>query len=92
MPVQALEFLLWPENVPALELWDIVYTQWRSGDMGGRTGLDYTAVEAAMRLHGVPRSERAARFEDLRTMERSALSVWARQRAGAHAGHGRPNG
>ena len=49
-------------------------------------------LEAAMRLHGVPRSERAARFEDLRTMERSALSVWARQRAGAHAGHGRPNG
>ncbi len=92
VPVQALEFHLWPENVPALELWGVVATQWRQSDMGGRTGLDYTAVQSAMRLHDVPRSERAARFEDLRTMERSALSVWARQRAAAHAGHGRPNG
>lgn len=33
-----------------------------------------------MRLHGVPRAERAELFRDLRTMAHAAAEAWARQR------------
>jgi len=75
----APEFHCWPEHVPALELWGVIGTQWMYSGMGGATGLNYAGVEAAMRLHGVPRADRAQRFEELRIMERAALSEWARR-------------
>lgn len=77
--MRAPEFHLWPEHVPALELWGIVGTQWLYSGMGGATGLNYGGVEAAMRLHGVPRADRADRFAELRVMERAALAEWARR-------------
>ncbi|HNB42708.1 MAG TPA: DUF1799 domain-containing protein [Burkholderiaceae bacterium] len=77
--VRAPEFHLWPEHVPVLELWGVVGTQWLYAGMGGATGLNYAGVEAAMRLHGVPRAERADRFAELRVMERAALAEWARR-------------
>lgn len=73
---------LWPENVPAWHLWQQVQTQWRitASSMGSaaRTGLDYTAVEATLRLHRVRHPKR--RFSELQAMERSALAAWAEQR------------
>lgn len=78
-PQVAGEFYLWPEHQAALRLWGAVGTQWREG-FSGPTGLDYTGVEAAMRLLGIPRAERAERFAELRVMERVTLRVWAHRR------------
>jgi hypothetical protein len=40
------------ENVPAIEFFLAIQTQWRVG-FSGATGLDYVGVEAAARLRGV---------------------------------------
>lgn len=42
------ELVLWPCNLLAWRCWSALQTQWRAG-MGGRTGLDYTAVLAWLR-------------------------------------------
>lgn len=76
----AVEFEVWPENWPALELFAAVSTQWRVG-MAGATGLDYAGVLAAMEFYGVKPEERRARFEDLRIMERAALEAMAEKAA-----------
>lgn len=73
------EFCLWPEHVPAFELWVAAQTQWRSG-MAGATGLDYGGIEALMRLRGVARAERSERFAELQVMERAALAAWQEKR------------
>lgn len=73
-------FHLWPEHVPALDLWGRVQTQWRMG-FDGATGLDYAGVEVVMRRHGVPRGERDERFAELQVMERAALAAWSEKRA-----------
>lgn len=71
------EFYLWTEHRPALELWLRVQTQWRVGHAGA-TGLDYTGVEAALRVLA-PRKRRQL-FRDLQVMERATLNEWAAQR------------
>lgn len=81
-------FWLWPEHQAALRLWGAVSTQWREG-FSGPTGLDYAAVEAVMRLQGMPRAERAERFAELRIMERITLRVWAFRRQ-QHQQRGQP--
>lgn len=65
---------IWPENLPAYNLFNALVTQWRVG-MGGATGLDYGVVPLTMRMMGIPRSEWPALFEDVRVMEREALGV-----------------
>lgn len=56
-----------------------VQTQWRMG-MAGATGLDYAGVQAAMRLRGMKRRERAEVFECIQAAEFATLSEWAKQR------------
>lgn len=72
-------FLLLPENVEPLDFFIGMTTQWRRlMSPVGRTvftGLDYAAVEAAMRLHGLDAAAQAALFSDLRRMEAAALPV-----------------
>ena len=58
-----------------LDLW----SQWNHvGTMAGvvRTGLNYPAVESAMRLSGIGGKSRAALFADLQLMESAALKVF----------------
>jgi hypothetical protein len=43
-----------------------------------RIGLDYTALEATARLSGLEVTPQI--FEDIRTLEQEALSVWNRKR------------
>lgn len=74
-------FYLWPEHEPALHFWGVVGDQWRVDGEGRKHSLDHTAVEAAMRLHGVPRAQRAELFRDMRVMARAAAEAWARQRS-----------
>ena len=73
-------FALWPENVPAFELWLAVQTQWRMGP-NGPIGLDYAGVEAHMRcgLRMRPRQLRR-RWGELRAMEQAALEEFAQRR------------
>lgn len=64
---------MWPDNLAAVNTFIAVATQWRVGP-GGPTGLDYAAVEPALRLTGVPRRRWREVFTDLRVMEDAALA------------------
>jgi len=60
--------LIWPENLPAFELWARVFTQWRRDPEGRRDGLDYAAVVALGGLHW-GRKQLATIMDDLRVIE-----------------------
>ena len=71
---------LWPCNLPAFEVWQCVQTQWREG-MGGRSGLDYTAVCAYLReVRGLKKTALQSMFAGLQAMERAALEAWNEDR------------
>lgn len=63
---------VWPDNLPAVNLFISMSTQWRVG-MGGATGLDYAALPAVMAMLCIEESERPQVFEDLRIMESAAI-------------------
>lgn len=66
---------VWPENWAAVEVFEALSTQWRTGPMGGVIGLDYAAIPAVLRLMDVPRDQWRVLFTDLREMESEALAV-----------------
>ena len=69
-------FAIWPENLPALELFLDLETQWRMaiGEVHLLyVGLDYPAAEALMRARRL--RNRDILFDDLRAMERAALPI-----------------
>lgn len=72
-------FYLWPDLVPALQMWRAVQTQWRDG-FQGRTGLDYPGVDVVMRRRGLRGRAADEMFGLLQAMERAALDVWATMR------------
>ena len=65
---------IWPDQVPVVNLFSSVLTQWRMGP-SGPVGLDYAGVEATMRMKMVPAKERGQMLDDLRIMERAALAA-----------------
>lgn len=69
---------VWPDNLPALNVFVAMATQWRTG-MGGPVGLDYAALPAVFRLIGTPRAAWPGIFDDLRVMEAEALNVMSEQ-------------
>lgn len=70
---------LWPDNVAAWSAWQTVQTQWRVG-MGGATGLDYTGVQACLRLQGHRGQALRELFAGVQACERATLEVWAEAR------------
>lgn len=72
---------LWPCNVPAFNAWQRLQTQWRDSAMGGRTGLDYSAVTAFLRdvLRIKPKAL-ADLFACIQAMEVAALNVWNQEK------------
>jgi hypothetical protein len=66
------EFGIWPENLPAVQIFMAMGTQWRIG-MSGATGLDYSVLPAVFELYGI--TDRKQAFNDLRVMESAALEV-----------------
>lgn len=68
------EFLVWPDNWQAVDVFIAMGTQWRVG-MGGPVGLDYGALETVMRLVGVKRADRSDVFAAVRIMEGAALAA-----------------
>lgn len=68
--------LVLPENWPAVELFLACATQWhRAGMAGLPTGLDYVALEAAMRMTGVADTDRPELFAAVRIIEHAALPI-----------------
>jgi hypothetical protein len=65
---------IWPENLPAFELWARVFTQWRLDPEGRRSGLDYAAVVALGGLHW-GRKRLAEVMDDLRVIELEFLRL-----------------
>lgn len=73
------EFWLWPENEDVFWLWVSIQTQWVVG-MAGRVGLDYSGVEACMRMRGIKKNQQQRIFALIQMMENAALDEWSRQR------------
>lgn len=73
---------IWPDMADAVALFFSMSTQWRwtGAGMAGafRTGLDYTALGATALAAGLEMTPRL--FDDIRTLEREALTVWSRKR------------
>lgn len=70
---------VWPENLPAVNAFIALLTQWRVG-MAGATGLDYGVLPSVFRLTGIPRSEWPDTFDCIRTMEGEALKIMSEKR------------
>ena len=71
---------VWPENLPALELFLRCATQWRSGAPSplapaGVYGLDYDVVLKVGRLYLPAETEMRDVLEDVQLMERRALEL-----------------
>lgn len=73
---------IWPDMVDSVALFFALATQWiwASGGMAGawRVGINYQAIEPTAQLSGL--SVTPTVFEDIRTLEQEALSVWNRKR------------
>ncbi len=65
-------FAVLPENARAVELFLLSSTQWRFVE-GWEAGLEYSGVEAAARLAGIPMT--AELFADIRIMEAAAVET-----------------
>lgn len=75
-------FEVWPENWNAVQLFLAVTSQWRKTVIATMSkvivrydGFDYPAVEAVMRIHNVPKAERAEMFRSLQVMEVAAATA-----------------
>lgn len=77
-PSERIEYL-WPDNLPAWHAWQSVQSQWRVG-MGGATGLDYTGVQACLRLQGHRGAALRELFAGIQACERATLEAWAEAR------------
>lgn len=75
LPHERREWHLWPECLPAFELFLSVQTQWVVS-MSGPVGLSYPGVESCMRLQGVRRAQQRDRFAELQHIERGWLNGW----------------
>lgn len=70
-------FEIWPENVPVVDVFVALASQWNRAGMSGEvlTGINYTAVPVVMDLLGVPPKKRRRYFEWIRLMEAEAREV-----------------
>lgn len=64
---------VWAINLPAVNVFIAMQTQWRIGP-GGPTGLDYGALPEVFRMVGLRRSDWPEMFGFVRVMEEAALT------------------
>jgi hypothetical protein len=79
-PPQALDYAVWPENMPAVELFLRCATQWRIGEPSavapaGVAGLDYAVLLSIGSLYLPPDVEMRNVLEDVQVMEVRALEL-----------------
>jgi len=65
---------VWPENMPAINLFSQLSTQWRVG-MNGPTGLDYNVLFVCLDRMKLPDQDREWLFDDIRAIEAEALQI-----------------
>lgn len=67
---------VWPDNLPAVNVFVAMSTQWRTG-MSGPTGLDYSALPVVRQAQDppIPKADWPDTFDALRVLEGEALSV-----------------
>lgn len=68
------DFEVWPDNMPAINLFSSISTQWRTS-MGGVTGLDYNVLFNRMDRMKLSEQEYEWMFDDIRVIESEALSA-----------------
>ncbi len=66
---------VWPENMPSINLFSAISTQWRTGGMGGATGIDYNVLFARMDRMKLSDQDYEWLFDDIRAIESEALSI-----------------
>jgi len=66
---------IWPENLPAVQVFLQMRTQWVLGGMSGRRGLCYESLPVVMRYAGIKKRQRAAAFAGVRIMEQAVMEV-----------------
>ena len=65
---------IFPDNVPIVQVFKDMSTQWRTGP-SGPTGLDYSALPVVFSIRRIKAAEREDVFDFLRVMEVKALSA-----------------
>lgn len=74
-------FGVWADNLPVIEAWSGVETQWRTaGITGVKTGLDYSAVIDWLELFVGRVGDRKNIMQGIQVMERAALAAMAELR------------
>jgi hypothetical protein len=68
------DFLVYPENRDAVELFLRCRSQWQYGPMGGVIGLRYEGVEALLDV-AIPKRRRSEIMAAIQIMEWAALEV-----------------
>jgi len=67
---------VWPENMPVINLFSAISTQWRTGGMGGGvSGLDYNVLFARMERMKLSEQDYEWMFNDIRAIESEALTI-----------------
>lgn len=69
----AKEFHVWPENMPAINLFLTLSTQWIVGP-GGVTGLNYIPLFHRMDRMDLSEQDYEWMFDDIRVIESAALA------------------
>lgn len=65
---------IWPENWPALLVYDAMRTQWSVG-MAGAIGLRYEALPLALEMQGIARADWPDTIAGVRAMEAETLRL-----------------
>ena len=73
LAVTAKDCEVWPENMPAINLFNTVSSQWRIG-MNGPTGLDYNVLFVRMERMKLSEQDYEWLFDDIRVIEAAALT------------------
>ena len=69
------DFELWPENMPAFNLFTSLQTQLRTGGMGGPMGFDYNVYFARMDRLKLSEQDYEWLFDDIRVIESVAIAA-----------------
>jgi hypothetical protein len=72
------DFELWPENMPAINLFSTLQTQLRTGGMGP-TGFDYNVYFARMDRMKLSDQDYDWLFDDIRVIESEALQAMTKK-------------
>jgi hypothetical protein len=75
IPQGPQHFEVLPENWEAVRIFSRLGSQWKIGAFGGFIGLDYPALESALRMMRILPSRRPGLFESIQIMEAAALEV-----------------